>query len=173
MRPLPYDDPGQPNLGSPGRFLWWVAGQQKATLAIGLFWGVVWMVAQALIPVAVGRGIDEGLVARDDGRLLMWSGAVLVLALVQAGAGVLRHRVAVANWLQASFRAIQLLGHHVARTGEALPRAVPTGEVVSTVSNDALRLGGAYEVSARFAEFGEFYIGLSVPLDELFRRLQL
>lgn len=29
------------------------------------------------------------------------------------------------------------------------------------------------EVSAQYAEFGEFYIGLSVPLDELFRRVQL
>ncbi len=29
------------------------------------------------------------------------------------------------------------------------------------------------EVSAQYADFGEFYIGLSVPLDELFRRLQL
>ncbi len=28
-------------------------------------------------------------------------------------------------------------------------------------------------VSAHYAEFGEFFIGLSVPLDELFRRLQL
>lgn len=29
------------------------------------------------------------------------------------------------------------------------------------------------EVSAHYADFGEFYIGLSIPLDELFRRLQL
>ena len=29
------------------------------------------------------------------------------------------------------------------------------------------------EVSAQYAEFGEFFIGLSLPLDELFRRLQL
>ena len=29
------------------------------------------------------------------------------------------------------------------------------------------------EVSVQYGEFGEFYIGLSVPLDELFRRLQL
>lgn len=28
-------------------------------------------------------------------------------------------------------------------------------------------------VSVEYAEFGEFYIGLSVPLDELFRRVQL
>ena len=29
------------------------------------------------------------------------------------------------------------------------------------------------EVSARYADFGEFYVGLQLPVDELFRRLQL
>ena len=29
------------------------------------------------------------------------------------------------------------------------------------------------EVSARYGEFGEFYIGLQLPLDELFQRLGL
>ena len=29
------------------------------------------------------------------------------------------------------------------------------------------------EVSAAYADFGEFYIGIQLPLDELFRRLQL
>ena len=58
---------------------------------------------------------------------------MLVLALVQAGAGVMRHRTAVSNWLQASFRVAQLIGHQAATTGDALPRTVPTGEVVSTV----------------------------------------
>ena len=164
MRTLPYDDPGQPDLRTPGRFLWWVARRQKRTLALGMVWGVLWMVAQALIPVAVGRGISAGVVAGNDRALLTWSGAVLALALVQAGAGVLRHRAAVSNWLQASFRAAQLIGHHTARTGEALPRTVPTGEVVSTVSNDAMRLGGAYDVSARFAGAIASYVVIGVVL---------
>lgn len=164
MRALPYDDPGEPDLRSATRFMLWVAGGQRATLAVGLLWGVVWMVAQALIPLAVGRGIDDGVVAGDRRALLVWSAAVLVLALVQAGAGVLRHRVAVANWLQASFRAVQLLGHHAAGVGEALPRSVPTGEVVSTVSNDALRLGNAYEISARFAGAVASYAVIAVVL---------
>ena len=164
MRTLPFDDPGQPDLRTPGRFLWWVAGQQKRTLALGMVWGVLWMVAQALIPVAVGRGITAGVVAGNDRALLTWSGAVLALALVQAGSGVLRHRAAVANWLQASFRAAQLIGHHTARTGEALPRTVPTGEIVSTVSNDAMRLGGAYDVSARFAGAIASYLVIAVVL---------
>jgi chlorite dismutase len=29
------------------------------------------------------------------------------------------------------------------------------------------------EVSARYAEFGDFYIGLQLPLDEIFRTLDL
>ena len=48
--------------------------------------------------------------------------------------------------------------------GEALPRAVPTGEVVSTVSNDAMRLGGAYDVSARFAGAIASYVVIAVVL---------
>jgi hypothetical protein len=28
-------------------------------------------------------------------------------------------------------------------------------------------------VSAEYADFGEFYIGIQLPVDELFRRLQL
>ena len=164
MRSLPYDDPGQPDLRTPGRFLWWIAAHQKGTLAVGLLWGTVWMVSQALVPVAVGRGIDEGVVADDGEALLKWSGVVLALALLQAGAGLLRHRIAVSNWLQASFRAVQLIGHHTANTGEALPRTVPTGEIVSTVSNDAMRLGGAYEVSARFAGAIASYAVIAVVL---------
>jgi hydrogen peroxide-dependent heme synthase len=29
------------------------------------------------------------------------------------------------------------------------------------------------EVSAQYADFGEFYLGLQLPLDELFQRIQL
>jgi chlorite dismutase len=29
------------------------------------------------------------------------------------------------------------------------------------------------EVTHRFAEFGDFYVGLQLPMDEIFRRLML
>ena len=51
-------------------------------------------------------------------------------ALIQAVFGILRHRVAVANWLAASFRAMQLLGRHSALVGVAIRRRLPTGEIV-------------------------------------------
>jgi ABC-type multidrug transport system fused ATPase/permease subunit len=173
MRTLPFADPGEPDLRSGGRLLWWVASLQRVTLLVGVAWGVTWMVSQALIPVAVGRGIQHGVVEHDTRALLTWSGAVLALALIQAGAGVMRHRTAVSNWLQASFRVAQLIGHHTASTGDALPRTVPTGEVVSTVANDAMRLGGAYDVTARFAGSIASYVVIAAFLLSISRSLGL
>lgn len=151
VRSLPYADPGIPPTEGPWPFLLWVGRRQQATLAVGIVWGVLWMVAQALVPVAVGRGIDQGVVAGDLRALVVWALVVTGLAVTQALAGVMRHRTAVSNWLQASFRVAQLLGYKAADTGEALPRSVPTGEVVSTVTNDAMRLGGAYDITARLS----------------------
>jgi hypothetical protein len=53
VRRLPYDDPGTPDLRSPGRFLIWTGKQQLDTLAVGVVFGVIWMVAQALVPAAI------------------------------------------------------------------------------------------------------------------------
>jgi ABC-type multidrug transport system fused ATPase/permease subunit len=151
MRHLPFEDPGTPDLRSPARYLLWTGRQQWRTLALGVVFGVVWMVAQALVPAAIGRGLQEGVAHRDMGAAARWSLVVMGLALVQAVFGVLRHRVAVDNWLRASFRAMQLLGRHSSLVGVAIRRRLPTGEVVSAATNDALHIGSAFDVTARFA----------------------
>ncbi len=160
----PYHDPGTPDLRSPLHFMGWVGRGQWRTLAGGIVFGVIWMVAQALLPAALSRAVDEGLIAGDKGSLWAWSGAVIGLALVVAGSGAIRHWFAVQNWLQSSFRAVQLVGWKAADTGAALPRTVPTGEVVATVANDAMRLGGLYDVSARFAGAIVSYVVVAVIL---------
>jgi len=151
VRRLPYDDPGTPDLRSPGRFLVWTGKQQLDTLAFGVVFGVIWMVAQALVPAAIGRGLQTGVAEGDLAAAGRWSLVVLALAMVQAVFGILRHRMAVTNWLCASFRSMQLLGRHSALVGVAIRRKLPTGEVVAAATNDALHIGGAFDVSARFA----------------------
>lgn len=151
MQRLPYPDPGIPDLRTPLRFLRWVARGQWRTLLGGVFFGVIWMVSQALLPAAVGQAIDLGIIADDMRALLIWSGVLVALGAVGALSGTMRHRFAVENWLRASFRCMQLIGYKAADTGEALPRRMPTGEVVATVASDSMRLGGLYDVSARFA----------------------
>jgi ABC-type multidrug transport system fused ATPase/permease subunit len=164
VRHLPFDDPGTPDLRSPARFLLWTGRRQWRTLAVGVVFGVVWMVAQALVPAAIGRGLQEGVAARDLGAATTWALVVLALATVQAVFGVLRHRVAVDNWLRASFRAMQLLGRHSALVGVAIRRRLPTGEVVAAATNDALRIGGAFDVTARLAGAIVSYVVVAVIL---------
>ena len=164
MQRLPYPDPGTPDLRTPLRFLRWVARGQWRTLSWGVFFGVIWMVSQALFPAAVGQAIDLGIIAEDMQSLLIWSGVLAGLGAVGALAGAMRHRFAVENWLRASFRCIQLIGYKAADTGEALPRRMPTGEVVATVASDSMRLGGLYDVSARFAGAIVSYVVVAVIL---------
>ncbi len=151
MKQLPFSDPGRPDTRSPTRFLLWIGWHQLGTLALGVTFGVVWMLAQALLPFALGRAVDDGLAAGDNGAVLTWAAVLLALGTVQAVAGVLRHRAAVSNWLQASFRMIQVVAHHAARCGPAVRAKLTTGEVVATVSNDAMRAGGAFDITARLA----------------------
>jgi ABC-type multidrug transport system fused ATPase/permease subunit len=164
MQRLPYPDPGVPDLRSPLRFLRWVARGQRRVLLGGVFFGVIWMVSQALFPAAVGQAIDLGIIAGDMRELLVWGGILVVLGVIGALSGMMRHRFAVENWLRASFRCVQLIGYKTADTGEALPRRMPTGEVVATVASDSMRLGGLYDVSARFAGALVSYVVVAVIL---------
>jgi len=148
---LPVADPGDPDTRSPARFLIWVGRQQRGTLLAGVGFGVLWMVAQAFMPFAIGRAIQHGIVDHDNRSLAVWTLTLLGLGATQAFAGVMRHRFAVFNWLQASFRMAQVVAHHAARTGPAVRARLSTGEVVATVSNDAMRAGGAFDITARLS----------------------
>ncbi|NUU08505.1 ABC transporter ATP-binding protein [Leifsonia sp. C5G2] len=126
----------------------WQAARQPATLTGGVVFGVIWMLCQAVWPYLLGRAVDEG-VSGDSARLWVWCGALLGVAAVQAVTGMLRHRMAVSNWLRSSLGVARLIGYHSAETGPAITATTSSGEIVATVSTDSLRLGAMYEVSAR------------------------
>ncbi|MEI6700964.1 MAG: ABC transporter ATP-binding protein [Actinomycetota bacterium] len=161
MRVLPLDNPGTPDLRSPGRYLLWLGRQQLASILGGIVFGITWMLAQALTPVAIGRGVNA-IGNKDHHGLWLWSGVVLGLGVILAVSGIIRHRFAVTNWMVASFRTIQLLGEHLADTATPVVAAIPTGDVVNTMASDATRIGGAYDVIARFAGAIVSYIVVAV-----------
>jgi ABC-type multidrug transport system fused ATPase/permease subunit len=161
---LPLADPGVPDTRSPFRLLVWVGRHQLPTLIAGVVFGVLWMVSQALMPFAIGSAIQDGIVDGDNRRLAWWTIVLLLLGGMQAFAGVMRHRNAVFNWLLAAFRLSQLVAHHAARTGSAVRAHLSTGEVVATVSNDAMRSGGAFDITARLAGAIVSYVVVAVIL---------
>jgi len=151
MREIPFSDPGRPDTRSTLRFMVWVAREQWRTQVLGMLAGMVWMVSLALIPAALGRGVDEGIVPGDVRGLVRWSLVLVGLGAVAATTAAARHFFAVYNWLYASYRGAQLAADGVERAGPALTRVMPSGEVVTVFANDIMRLGGVYDAMGRLA----------------------
>ncbi|NHA69939.1 ABC transporter transmembrane domain-containing protein [Phycicoccus flavus] len=132
------------------RLLVWLARRQWRSLLAGACFGIPWMLSVALVPAAVGRAVDDGIVARDSGALLRWTLAVVGLGLVSAAAGNGRHWFAVKNWLVAAFRSGVVADRAVRRAGPALTRQMPAGEVLASFTSDFGRMGHSFDVFARF-----------------------
>ncbi|MGH3460074.1 MAG: ABC transporter ATP-binding protein [Kribbellaceae bacterium] len=164
MRQLPLADPGTPDHRSPARYLLWVASGQKATLLGGMVFGVLWMTAQAFVPAILGLAIDEGVAAGNSRRLLEWTAVLFAVGVVQAGAGIMRHRYAVVNWLTGAYRTVQVVTRHSAKLGATLPKNLATGEVVSVGASDLAHIGNILEVSARFAGAIAAFVTVAVIL---------
>ncbi|WP_346040272.1 ABC transporter ATP-binding protein [Actinomadura chokoriensis] len=149
MKPLPEKDPGRPDHRTPARYLLWLLRAQWRSIGAGAFFGVVWMLSQALMPAAIGRAIGDGVAARDERALLAWSGALLGLGAVQAATGAVRHRFAVFNWLAAAYRTVQIVTRQATRLGGTLPKRLSAGEVVSIGLSDVSHIGDALDIISR------------------------
>jgi ABC-type multidrug transport system fused ATPase/permease subunit len=148
---LPVADPGAPETGSPGRYLAWLARHQRWLLSLNALFGIGWMVSQALVWAAVGAAIDHGVEQHNSPALFKWVAIVMALGLFQAACGSFRHQLAVTNWMNATYRTIQVVGRQLARTGSAMTDVIPAGDIVNTVAADAPRIGSVYDSFARFS----------------------
>ena len=152
VRQLPLDHPGTADTRTPGGVPLVDGAAASGTPSLGgMFFGIVWMSAQAVMPAVIGRAIDDGVADRDGGELLEWAAVMFGIGLVQAVAGIVRHRFAVTNWLTAAYRTVQLVSRQTVHLGGTLPRKVSTGEVVAIGTNDLSHIGQVMDVSARFA----------------------
>ncbi|WP_426592967.1 ABC transporter ATP-binding protein [Cellulomonas sp. McL0617] len=171
MRSLPLADPGTPPLSGPWALLWWLARRQWGILLVAVLLGITLFACQAVTPFVVGRAVDGGLDHGFGPELWRACGALLAIGLVVIVAGPIGHRYDVANWLRAAFTSSQLVGRTVSRSGHAITSELPTGEVVSAVANDALRIGEVYALAAHFlgsivayAVVAVLMLRVSVPL---------
>lgn len=161
---MPYADPGTPPLTSAPAYLWWVARKQAGLVLSAAGWGSLSFTSAAVMPFLLGRVVDTGL---DQGlSRALWTGCLLLLAVGSLGvlANVVEHRRGVEGWIRAAFRSSQLLGHHVSRTGDAVTAELPTGEVVSTVASDSLRVGEVFWIASRFIGSLVAYVVVAVLL---------
>ncbi|MBE1534194.1 ABC transporter transmembrane domain-containing protein [Actinomadura algeriensis] len=148
MKPLPEEDPGNPDHRSPARYLLWLLRVQWRTASAGAALGVLWMLGFVMVPGVLGLAIDA-MTRRDAGVLAAWSGVLVAIGALQAAAGGARHRFAVVNWLAGAYRTIQLVTRHATRLGATLRKRMSAGEVVSIGMSDVDAIGDVLDIVSR------------------------
>lgn|GEM_PF-5279602 len=103
--------------------------RQRRRVALGALWGSLWMCALMLPPYFLSRAGDDGLRTRNAGVLIGWVAAVLVLGVVIAVLGLLRHRTMTLIRIDAGYRTVQLIARQAVRLGATLPRTISVGEL--------------------------------------------
>ncbi|MCX5207028.1 ABC transporter ATP-binding protein/permease [Streptomyces sp. NBC_00237] len=150
IKDLPYQDPGDPDVRSGGRFLLWLGRSQLGGQLKAMGWGVLHQLGVAGLPLGVGVAV-QAVVDRSGTRLALGAGLLLLMGVALALGDTMLHRVAVTNWITAAARVQQLLARRTAELGAALTRRVAAGEVVAVSTGDVEKIGWFVEALSRFA----------------------
>ncbi|MGC5534090.1 ABC transporter transmembrane domain-containing protein [Streptomyces sp. SR-10] len=163
IRDLPYSDPGDPDVRSGPRFLYWLGRNQLAGQLKALSWGLLHQLGIAGLPVTVGLAV-QAVIDRSGGRLALAGGLIIVLGVLIAVGDTMLHRTAVTNWITAAARVQQLLARKTAELGSALTRRVAAGEVVAVSTGDVEKIGWFVEALSRFAAAATALVVICVGL---------
>ncbi|MFJ9110099.1 ABC transporter transmembrane domain-containing protein [Streptomyces sp. NPDC102283] len=163
IRDLPYSDPGDPDVRSGPRFLYWLGRNQLAGQLKALSWGLLHQLAIAGLPVTVGLAV-QAVIDRSGGRLALSGGLIVALGILIAVGDTMLHRTAVTNWITAAARVQQLLARKTAELGSALTRRVAAGEVVAVSTGDVEKIGWFVEALSRFAAAATALVVICVGL---------
>ncbi|MER5864955.1 ABC transporter ATP-binding protein [Kitasatospora sp. NPDC002040] len=135
----PISSPGEPDLRSAARYLWWLVVRQRRRVVAGAGLGTVWMVGHTVPPYLLSRAIDD-LKGGHQGAVAGWSLAMLAAGLLNAVIGAARHRTMTKIRMDATFRSIRVVVRQSVRLGSTLNRQAATGEVVTIGVTDVTRM---------------------------------
>ena len=111
--------------------------KQWRSILVGTTCDVVWLLGLALLPWAIGRVIDQGVVPGDAAAFGVWLAVVIVLELQHSLIQGLRDRAGIMNFRRGYARVNQLVTRTAARNGTAAERTVPPGSIVTMAMHDA------------------------------------
>ncbi|MEV6345661.1 ABC transporter ATP-binding protein [Actinoplanes sp. NPDC051851] len=148
-RPVPDPPPVRPYpagpADTPGRFLARVIFSVPRITVPAMVSAIVWQVGESAVPVVMGLAIDRALATGNTGQLMLWIGRLVALYVALTVAARLSNRLNV--------HAVQTLQHRLRATlslrvlhpvhGRGDPGRAPDGGVVSTMTNDVVRLANA------------------------------
>ncbi|WP_310376410.1 ABC transporter ATP-binding protein [Catenuloplanes atrovinosus] len=116
-------------------------------MALGAFFGSAWFLSLAATPYLISQAIDRGLAARRPDALFTWAAVLLVVGVLSAGLGIMRHRTMTRMRMAAALETADLVLRQSVRLGAALPRRITAGEVVTIGISDVWAIGRALNVA--------------------------
>ncbi|MFD2026465.1 ABC transporter ATP-binding protein [Promicromonospora aerolata] len=149
VRSLPFADPGTPPLRGPLTLLLWLAQKQARVVLVAMAFGVLGFTCSAFQPFLLGRIIDSASESGLSRTTWTWAGVMLGVGLVWIASNAIGHRWDIAAWMHAAFRTSQLVTRTVSRSGHNITKELPTGEVVSSVANDTMRIGEVFAIAGQ------------------------
>ncbi|WP_405801516.1 ABC transporter transmembrane domain-containing protein [Streptomyces sp. NBC_01506] len=143
----PAQDPGEPDIRGPLRYIWWLIVSQRRRVLTGSLLGSAWMVGLMAPPYLLSRAVDDGLTAADSSALLGWTGALFGVGVLNAWLAVMRHRVMTRVRMDAAFRSVRVVTEHTTKLGAVLPRHMSAGEVLTIGFADVVQVSNVLTVT--------------------------
>ncbi|MGW2859669.1 ABC transporter transmembrane domain-containing protein [Streptomyces sp. NPDC001205] len=133
----------------PWAYLWWLVRIRPWPLVLSALLGMAWMVPLALLPLVIGRAIDEAGRDGDPAGLYLWALLALGLGLIQALAGAGLIQAAVGAEAHALSYTHRVLMRQVTRLGGTLRAKARSGDVAASAAADVESIGNSFEVVGR------------------------
>lgn len=127
-----------------GPFLWALLRSVWPVLTLAVVLTTVNYVTSALIPWAMGHLLDAGLDRGLGTHLVAPSLVFLGMVAVMAATNGINQMTEIGLWMGSAMGGARNVGHRVARSGRAVKREMPAGDVVTVLMTDADYIGGAF-----------------------------
>jgi ATP-binding cassette subfamily B protein len=155
------------------RYLFSTTKRLRWTVGGSILAGLAWQGAAITSPLLIRRAVDAGVERGSAHALLLACGGIVALGAVEAGAGALRHVLAITNRARADAytrdaifrRALELDAHYHDRVG--------AGELISRASNDSELVARAFDSIGHTMGYVLSIVGISTILLVIDWRLAL
>ena len=153
-----------PEQPTPAGFLLAILRARPWLATVSAVFGALWLVPGALLPLVVGKAIDNGIAGGDNGALLLLGGLILLIGIAQAVFGTSLLFTGHGMWIHGASSAQRTVARHTARLGAALREQAGTGDVLAFSSSDVNHCGSAFEVAGRLVGAVVAFVVVGVAL---------
>ena len=119
------------------RYLGRTIKEQRFGVVGAVIAGLSWQGAAILVPLLIKHAIDAGIRPHDKTQLLLATGGIVVLGMLEAAAGGLRHYFAIRNRGRGQAWVRDGIFHHALDLDATYHDQVGAGELMSRASADA------------------------------------